>query len=59
MMKNRDLTNIFAILLILALCVGYFLNIAKLIEMEGITGFFVVRGIGIVVVPLGSIMGFF
>ncbi len=58
-MKNRDFTEIFVILLLLSLCVGYVLNIAKLVEMEGITGFFVVRSIGVVVVPLGSILGFF
>ena len=59
-MKNAfDLTGallvmIFAILIFY----GYIMNIIELATAQDVTGLVILRAIGILIVPLGSILGF-
>lgn len=42
----------------LAGAVGWVLNIVKLVPMEGATGMLVLRGAGVVLAPLGAVLGY-
>ena len=50
-----------AVGVVMGLCVGWFINVAKLLSMEALplTGLFIVRIIGIFVAPLGGVIGYF
>lgn len=65
-MKNPFATEEFVVLsvvggtalLVLAAIVGWVLNIAKLVPMEGATGTLILRAVGIVLAPLGAVLGY-
>ena len=38
--------------------IGWVLNIVKLFPMEGATGMLVLRGVGVLIAPLGAVLGF-
>lgn len=52
--------GVFAVLLIVAAIGGWIANVVKLVHMDmgSITGMLVVRAIGVVMAPLGSVLGF-
>ena len=45
-------------LLVLASIIGWVLNIVKLVPMEGAVGMLVLRAVGIVLAPLGAVLGY-
>jgi hypothetical protein len=48
----------FFLLLFLAFAFGWIMNLIKLFELDGMSGELAVRAIGIIVAPLGAIMGY-
>lgn len=50
-----------AICFVIAMFIGWVINIVELVQMENLdwSGEVIVRAIGIVVFPIGSIMGWF
>jgi hypothetical protein len=59
-MREFVLLQLVMVIISMAGIVGWVWNIAKLISMEvlPLTTIFVVRAIGIIVAPLGAVMGF-
>jgi len=58
--NTRKLLGYFTVLLFVAPSViGWVLNIFKIIEAETITGFILVRCVGVLMAPLGAIFGWF
>ncbi|QRF55756.1 hypothetical protein [Variovorax paradoxus] len=49
---------VFVVCIGLAGAVGWVLNIVKLAPMDGATGMLVLRGFGIVLAPLGAVLGY-
>lgn len=49
---------VFVVCIALAGAVGWVLNIVKLVPMDGATGMLVLRGFGIVLAPLGAVLGY-
>lgn len=54
---TETLAGLAALTIWLAFIAGWFLNIAFLINSSEPTGLLIARGVGIVVAPLGSILG--
>jgi hypothetical protein len=50
--------HFFFLLLFFAFAFGWVMNLIKLFELEGMSGELAVRAIGIIVAPLGAIMGY-
>jgi hypothetical protein len=50
--------HFFFLLLFLAFAFGWVMNLIKLFELDGMSGELAVRTIGIIVAPLGAIMGY-
>ena len=50
--------HFFFLLLFLAFVFGWVMNLIKLFELDGMSGELAVRAIGIIVAPLGAIMGY-
>ena len=48
----------FFLLLFFAFAFGWVMNLIKLFELDGMSGELAVRAIGIIVAPLGAIMGY-
>jgi hypothetical protein len=55
-MKNYP--YIAAIFLILLTIIGWINNIVQLFQLESLSGELVVRAVGIIVFPLGAVMGY-
>lgn len=49
---------LFALFIVAAAIYGWCFNIYKLFQLDGMSGELVVRALGIVIAPLGAIMGF-
>lgn len=60
--RLRGNAGLTAYCFILAVCalglVGWVLNIAKIMHMEVLNGFAIVRAIGVFIAPLGAILGY-
>lgn len=59
---NNILLTVFSIAVVLGFAFGYLVNVFKIILMagdSGITTMFALRCIGIIVAPLGALLGFF
>jgi hypothetical protein len=56
----KDSTELVLFIFFIVAVVGWIRNIVKLVGYDGeFSGFLIVRAVGIIVAPLGSILGFF
>lgn len=52
------LITILSVVLMLTAVLGWLFNLIKLADSDVLTGMVVLRAIGVIVVPLGSVLGF-
>lgn len=53
------MSQIFGIAIVIAGLIGYVLNIIHIVDSNHVTGFVLVRCIGVFIAPLGAILGWF
>lgn len=60
-MKGATLVGLVYVILLLAGIVGWVMNIVTVVHLlsDPLTGFFVLRCIGILLFPLGAVLGYF
>lgn len=59
---NNILLTLFSIAVVLGFAFGYLANVVKIIDTTGdssVTTMFVLRCIGVLIMPLGALLGFF